>query len=254
MSIGKAILPAAVGGLIVAGIFYAAEADIRGLPDLHGDNPKDAQGAFEPKFFAAVYMRFGEGTDGYQFTARHAYFASSGDSTKDDVVCAMDYLKNSGGPTTPAPACQPLGKIRTDFDEFDFGQPMRIYAYVDNGNVAFNSKTPLSITPFGAFDEVKKGHATKEKNKSFYNAQLMSLPNPNNVQGKSYTGLSFENHLKDGNGTAPKPGKRAAHSINFNLLACKGAVATCDFNNEKAVIPLVIDPDGGNMGGGSPPP
>lgn len=222
-----------------------------GVPDLHGDDPTAPNNSsdFKPDYFAVLYMKFGEQP---HLTARHAYFkaAAPKDASKDDVGCAINLLKRFTGNPVSGQNCGIQGNVRVDFVGFDFGKKMRIYAFVDNSNIAFNAITPISFTPFGAFDKPGKiGKATKTKNKSFYNARVITFPNAG-----SQMGLRVDNHLKDGNGDDPKPSDKVYHSINFNLLACKGMVASCDFDDSKRVIPIVVDPDGGNMGGGSPPP
>lgn len=243
-----------IGGAIGAGIVYLSTDPSnggRGIPVLWGDDPTSQVANFKATHFAALYMKFGDGSGSPLMTARHAYFkVSDATGASDKVGCAIDYLKNYPA-HPPTGDCGIVGKVREDFNGFDFGQKMRFYAFVDNTNVKINPTTPLSFTPFGPFDKPTNSErdATRAKNKSFYDAKVIQLPNSG---GK--LGLSVNNHRKNGSGGNLGQAETAVHSINFNLLVCKQSTAACDFTDAKAVIPLIIDPDGGNMGGGSPPP
>ncbi len=253
-NLGKIAAALLLGAVVGAGLYAAtlSEKDVRGLPALWGDDPKMAGNAstFKPTHFAVLYMQFQRDASKPLFKARHAYFTIDSNGS-DKVGCAIDLLKAYNGTLPPGNPCGlASNRIREDFDEFNFGKQMRVYAFVDNTNIAFNENTPISFTPFGAFDTPASGpNGTKKKNKSFYDARTGLLP-----EAGTRKGLMFNNFLKNGSGGNLNAGDRVFHSINFNLLLCKGAGATCDFSNINAVIPTVIDPDGGNMGGGSPPP
>jgi hypothetical protein len=142
------------------------------------------------------------------------------------------------------------GPIVRNFERFGFGGQQRLYVFVDNPNVQFNETMPVSFTPFGAFDvPSKKGSETRHKNWSFYNAKVGSL-------GASGRGLIMHNYYRGKDGgliskTDPDANS-ASYSINFNLLVCRDGRTTCDFSDEKQVIPIAIDPDTGNGWGSKP--
>lgn len=238
-----------VGGLIAGGIVYLAVQGSKGLPARYGDIPGNDNpangGVFNPQHYAVVYMKFGSKKDDPELptlTARHAYF--SGDGSKALVDCAITVLRD---PTaTPPPNCQPVGQIREGLQSVEFGKPLRIFAFVDNTNVQFNERNPVSFAPFGAFEtpDDNPSSYTRQPNESFYNADVTLI-------GTTAKGLYIENHFQ-GSGHSPIGNTPLKYAMNFNLLFC-ASIASCDFDDKSQVIPIAIDPDTGN-GLGYPPP
>lgn len=231
-----------------------------GHPRPYGDSP-ELEMEFKPAFYAVIYLKF-EPNGG--LTAKHAYFPISG--TPDNVDCAIAFLvsEDPRDHANCAPYAKPegylgeprvpptnTGPIVKNLDVLAFGSQQRIYVFVDNTNVQFNEKTPVSFTPYGAFDDVSSMTVeTMDPNLSFYDAKIGNI-----AGGKR--GLMMNNYYNGANGEditdeAHPYINSARYSINFNLLMCRGVVNKCDFANPKAVIPIVIDPDTGNGWGSKP--
>jgi hypothetical protein len=247
--IGNFIKPALggfiVGSLIAGGIVYLAVESSRGLPPRYGDIPGNGNpannGIYNPKHYAVVYMQFGTKPGDPALTARHAYFKGNG--SKSEVDCAISVLRNSAA---PQPAnCQTIGEIRQGLQSVEFGKPLRIFAFVDNSNIQFNKRTPVSFAPFGAFETPDDDPTsyTRQPNESFYNADVTLI-------GTATKGLYIENHFQ-GTNHGPVGNSPLKYAINFNLLICANAIS-CDFDDKSQVIPMAIDPDTGN-GLGYPP-
>ena len=217
----------------------------------YGDNPASAgpEKTFAPNFFTVIYTKFGDG--GSPLTARQAYFNVS--DGQDDVQCAIEYLRSDGraekdcGLFTPTPESG-LPAIRRDFDDFLFGSRQRVYVFVDNENIAFNAKNPLTFQPFGAFDNPFDAKSpTRDANRTFYSAAVGPLGNSKSE------GLYLENFFRNADGEPFKDGDKATnYYLTFNLLFCRGGKPSCDFTDPKQVIPVLIDPDTGNGQGQEP--
>ncbi len=231
---------------------------------------------FNPKFFAVIYLKFKKSSKG-EFIARHAYFHinsniktdKAGDNTKgksppvalDNLKCAVKFLKKNKpdremcGVFTPKKGSK-YKSIRYGFEGLKFGSKQKIYIVIDNANIKFNDDTPLSFTPFGAFDDPYNLHpcipnnscdvnsGVKAPNLSFFNAR------PSNIDG--IQGLYVENYFYNWDGKPmTENDKDVDYSINFNLFICKDKVINCTFQRDE-VIPIIIDPDTGNGWGNNP--
>jgi hypothetical protein len=272
---------AMTGALMVSGLFGCTEpavedgdiaepgaemAAIPGVPDLYGDSP-DMKGAdverargmkFEPEYYAVAYLQFQQNGG---LIAKHAYFPGVGTTAK--VECAIEFLISEPKEGDWDPLCRPYlnpegridskppkptaGPIVKNFQGFGFGSQQTLYVFVDNPNVQFNELTPVSFTPYGAFDAPgKAGSIRRHKNYSFYDARVDLL-------GSGRRGLIMNNYNRgpDG-GDITSDANSATYSINFNLLVCRDRRATCTFTDPEQVIPLAIDPDTGNGWGSKP--
>ncbi len=250
----KALPAVLLGGAAGALLVYFTSDNDRGLSGPWGDHPSKTMAlpADFAKHYAVVYLKFQQTASGLpELVVKHAYFNKiSGQA--DDIDCAIKLL---AGETSPG-NCKADGNIRENFEGFNFGKRMHIYAHIANSNVQFNHKTPMLLTPYGSHDPIPHTGLSgreKDKNKSFYNARLENISQ--NDQRKI---LKVDNFLRDKNGqdinNPTNNNKLADYSINFNIVMCKKGTASCNLEDPKAVIPMVIDPDGGNMGGGNPPP
>jgi hypothetical protein len=229
---------------------------------------------FKSDYYAVAYMKFEtvQNTPPNQnappkLTVQHAYFQTNpltGAAPEADALeCAVDILKMHGKPApNPAPTppswantCKIVtpkpppdrpwecdqGQVYKNFNCFYFGKPIRIFVIVDNDNINFNTKVPVSITPFASDADLgeKQNTSTKkplDQNFSFYNAHVLD----SQTAGRNV--LYIENHYTDEEGNPIADNSWREYSINFNLEMCDGGVC----------IPLVIDPGTGN-GLGYPP-
>lgn len=242
---GAALLGAAIltGGMVL----YSNIFEAKGIPAEWGKDPKLSKSGFTPKFYVVVYLKFdGAGI----LNVRHAYFPVDTSNALDDVQCAVEYLRSNGSNPNE---CRVYSddqnpKIRYHFDKMEFGSQQRMYVFVDNNTISFNKNTPVSFTPYGAFDSpFDGGPTTRDKNATFFNAEVKKLGN------STLSGLYVENHFKDYKGNSMSSSSRKTrYSININLLACRPNIAKCDFDKPGDVIPLVIDPDTGNGWGSKP--
>lgn len=135
-------------------------------------------------------------------------------------------------------------KVYAGLKGLAFGRAHHVVFYVKNSNAVFDPEYPIWFgkklrNPFN-------GSKKADHNESFFNSKPQSL---SNIVGGSQSVAYVENHFKAGNGNAHKPipnSKDLMYSLNLNIV-----VPTAE--DSAYTIPLVIDPDTGNMGGGGPP-
>lgn len=260
---------------------------VYGLPPIEGQDPVDPiRGKFDPKEFNVVLLEFGGPKSNAPLTVKHAFFEVPQGQNRyegikkngvDDVECAIALLKGpkesydeqlegtpDGGDCKiikreykkPKDPKRPNGEkiscefsISKDFDCLDYFSQTRIYVHIVNEDVSFNELTPVSFTAYGAFDKPGRWpwQRTKDKNRSFGSAK--GIPYGQKKQKILYLENHYRNSwgskIPDGHG---KPDK-AEHSINFNLIACRGdgeEEKPCVFGNPDDVFPIIVDPDTGN--------
>lgn len=258
---GTAAVALAAGGLVGCEQSAPPKLKMTGVPGLHGDHPglgapplpDGSEVEFTPEYYAVVYLQFDNGA---RLTARHAYFPVTEGAADKVVTCALGYLRSFDTSPASKPDCEPFtdpkrpNPVSENFDDFAFGSQQRLYVFVDNTNVQFNRTTPVSFTPFGAFDDPGAlGAKTRDLNYSFYNAKFGDF-------GQYKQVMIIDNYYR---GVDGKPisdidpyANSASYSISFNLVTCRNAALQCDPAEPKQVIPIVIDPDTANGKGNKP--
>lgn len=215
--------------------------------DPHDCNPLGD--AFKPDYVCFIYFKF---DDMKKTMIRQGYFATSeipaGKSEKEYVEFMLkeaekaktskDWLKNPNGDP----------RKEFNFNGFTFGHTARIYMLVDNDNVRFDDRKVDPGTPAEKFANlvrfteyrVDKDAADfrlipANENYAFFAAHLTDL------SGRK--GLVMDNIYKTEDGRAPSKDDPRIYSMNFHLLW-----DALDKEGNLTTVPIVIDPDGGNVG------
>lgn len=262
------------GLLSLVGLFTGV---VFGLPPIDGHDPSQPIGGeFTPTEYLVVYLKFRDSDASHRLTVRHAFFEVSTqqndadtltlrdsnraksssdeiDNAKDNIDCALNYLASDGGQLGQCRVIEKEGHepIGYDFKKIAFDGQSRIYVYIENEDIGFNEVTPISFTPYGAFDKPGRWPWNRKTNVnwSFGGADFVKR-----TEADEKKILVFENHYKKLFGRRiNKENDRLNYSINFNLRMCTVAShsnGSCDFNNKDEVIPIVVDPDTSNGRGG----
>lgn len=222
--------------------------------DPHAAGPKmPPPGGFDPKYLCIVYVKF----TGSNMVVRHGYIASSPKSDAE-TLAQSEARQMADAETLLSVAAQEgwaasrVGHPRKEvnFERFDFGQQMRLFFYIDNDGIAFDGRKKdgayANLLRFVKYNKSNEMDAYKPKavdpNHAFFGATLVPLK----VNGKERQALRLDNWYCGPNGKPVDPRDPSTHqffAMDLNLL-WTGAVAG---TNRKS-IPIIIDPDGGNMG------
>lgn len=215
--------------------------------DPHGPNPLGA--SFEPEYVCIIYFKF---DDPKKTMIRQGYFATSSiPAGMTEKTFAEKMLKEaSKAKTSKDWLDNPTGDKRKEFNfnGFTFGHAARIYMLVDNDNVRFDDRKTEVGTPeeryanlvrFTEF-RVDKDAADfrlipADQNYSFYGATLTDL------SGRK--GLMMDNIYRTEDGGTPSKDNPRIYSMNFHLFW-----DAVDKEGKLTSVPIVIDPDGGNVG------
>lgn len=215
--------------------------------DPHGPNPLGA--SFEPEYVCIIYFKF---DDPKKTMIRQGYFATSSiPAGMTEKTFAEKMLKEaSKAKTSKDWLDNPTGDKRKEFNfnGFTFGHAARIYMLVDNDNVRFDDRKTEVGTPeeryanlvrFTEF-RVDKDAADfrlipADQNYSFYGATLTDL------SGRK--GLMMDNIYRTEDGGTPSKDNPRIYSMNFHLFW-----DAVDKEGKLTSVPVVIDPDGGNVG------
>jgi hypothetical protein len=216
----------------------------------HGDKPWDVHpahtsAAFNPSHTAILHMELTSAG----LKAQRVHFPSvSGvndwSANKAKVVSYINFLNGSG----PSPGV--LGKDYNVFPglkKFAFDRPHHFVIYVKNPGVDYLADRPVWFGKKLIRDVF--GVKVASKNESFFGAIRDAGPilggSPNLVYLKNYY------HVGNGNGQNHRRinGERLAYALKINVL-----MASPDDNDPTYKVPLIIDPDTGNMGEGQPVP
>jgi hypothetical protein len=181
---------------------------------------------FKAEYFCLVYIKFSDG----KIDVRHAYFYPT-INVKDQFVLV------SSGESWARPFG---GNEYTNFDNFNFGSPQTIYMYIDNDTVEFDPENLIQMTFFGPRKDKPGNPKIKDVNNAFLNPEIDIVT----WQGKKL--LKIENWFYGKNGRKidkTKKNEWEYFSMNIHIL-----MKTASGGGAYGDIPLVIDPDGGNMG------
>lgn len=130
--------------------------------------------------------------------------------------------------------------------DFAFDRPHHLVIYVKNEGTDYDKDRPIW---FGRELNAKVMHIDRaSKNESFFGAVRdsdagITNGSPNLVYVQNYY------HVGDGNGHNHRPivNEEIAYALKINALVPS-------IGDASLMVPLIIDPDTGNMGGGHPPP
>ena len=233
----------------------------KGINDNWGEDPhKDAPdvkpaGGFKPIFACVAYIRFdskgsaiirhgyietgglrsGESED--QFALREAKLVEEMLAT---AATAVDWKASRAG----------YPRKEVNFEGFDFGQQMRVFVAIDNDGIKFDDRKTkgryanlVRFTKYQTRPELPDFEPRlTNPNHGFFGATLVDL----NVNGTVRQALRLDNWYVGPNAQEIKAGDPKTHqsfAMDFHLLW-----QASDTGGKIKAIPIVIDPDGGNVG------
>jgi hypothetical protein len=236
--------------------------DERGINEQWGEDPhKPAPdvpppGGFKPAYICAIYIRFDEGN---KAVIRHGYYETGpmkdGEDAKafdaNQIKAAEEMLADAASAEDWKASRIGYPRKEVNFEGFDFGQQMRLFAVVDNDSVKFDDRMTdgkyANLVRFTKYQTTEDMANFKPKltnpNHAFFGATLIDL----NVGNKKRKALQLDNWYAGPKGQAIKKDDPKTHQY-FALDLHVLWEATQPGTKIKA-IPIVIDPDGGNMGG-----
>jgi hypothetical protein len=179
-------------------------------------------GDFEPQYLCLAWVSFASAG----IAARHAYFPMPSDL---EAFAAAEFsAMSSTGQWASAPIRQDV-----NFVNFTFGSQQLVVFHFDPAGIPtrFDPANPIQFAPFGADGQAKA------RNNSFLNPGIRSWA------GKEM--LVLENWYVDEDGRPILPPLELYYTMNVHLLT---PCLLTGANGESRELPLVLDPDTGNMG------
>jgi hypothetical protein len=234
----------------------------------HPNSKIDRQ--FDPKYIMLLYMDWEDshGTikDVLRVRAIKLQFRSTGwgnpanntwENNQQQIAYWINYL-NAGNIPPPLPDQMYVGHGLKDFN---FNQPHHVVIYIQNTDVRYNPRYPVW------FSDVLVNSATNppegaEKNYSFFAAQVKTPVDASNkpaiVGGYSTRVIYMKNFFRRRSWFGyPEITKPKSYSLKINALGrvtdLSGNLVDTSGQPWANILPFIIDPDTGNMGGGDPP-
>lgn len=222
--------------------------------DPHAAAPKTPPpGGFDPKYLCIVYVKF----TGSNMIVRHGYIASPSKSA-GETPAENEARHRADAEAMLNEAAKEDWKVsrlghprkEVNFERFDFGQQMRLFFFIDNDGIAFDGRKKdgkyANLLRFVKHNTTSNMDAYKPRpvdpNHAFFGATLVPLA----ANGKERQALRLDNWYCGPKGKPVDPRDPSTHqffAMDLNLLWA-GAEAGTD----RKSIPIIIDPDGGNMG------
>lgn len=221
----------------------------------HGDDPWDAHPGnykFNPDRVGIIHLKL---LDGFRIEATRFHYMIedvAGGWNKNNEDIAVEVINWLNGPRRAEdrpvdPIC-----IKGGLRQLVFGHPHHVVVYVQNKNVEYPSRpiwfgNSLQGTVKDGNGEYQTGKA--RENHSFFRTEVRT---PTGITGDVSTKIIyFQNHfhkhgLLTGHDPIPK-GEFRVYSMKISLLSQVIGDDEGEYNS-----PIIIDPDTGNMGGGSP--
>lgn len=209
-------------------------------------NPK-VNAQFDPGFLCVVYLRF---EANQLLTTRYGYVEETGllDPAKVEATAmwALAALRADDASRFHQQT------IYYDLEFISLGQQLILILFVDNNpdQVKFEHINGLDyVVRFSELSAVQPDHPTHpiQMNNAFFNLMTFAVTG---LTGKEACRIDYWDTNADGEVSDPAPGqtdKYRRYSMNIHL---RMAIATSTLEPSGRWIPLVIDPDTGNMGGG----
>lgn len=206
-------------------------------PRLQGAKPPPPSDvAFKPKFFAILYVGFN--ANGLE--VRHAHFSNPIDgSAVQPYAESLLAMPLQDWPTQDDALYKgyKIWRANENFQNWFFQEQQPLFALFDGPGVTIDPEILMLCTPIGS-----KGNG-KDPNHAFFNAEIITgtgaLKNKEILRVENYFSKKEASgkYRKIGTNLQQKDDK-AYYSVNFHLLM------------GSADIPIIVDPDTGNMGGG----
>lgn len=200
--------------------------------------------SFRPQHICAVYVRFEpNGT----LTVKQAHVAiSTPQPTDADIVRAAEPLLNAM--SKAGYDGNGAKKFKENFEDFGFASQHAVVIYLDNNDdtVRFSSKDSdvIRFAPISGNDpktRIRPNHA-------FFNRRAVSIAPGGGTFGKRAYLVDFWNTDENGNGITGvienDPATHYIYAMNIHL-----EMATSKRTAKLNWVPIIVDPDTGNMGG-----
>jgi len=215
----------------------------------HGDhNPKSGHPGtlpFDPPFAALLHLNLNRD---FELEAKRVHFAVKNrgvdnNTFEDNQNRFEQWIRYFNGATPQKPFGYWTYEAGDEaLDGFVFGSPHHLLIYIRNTNVAYDEEWPIW---FGKSLVGKIcGKKPAEKNHSFFDVSIKSL----DVPWGSTIGIYVRNYwvVKNNNNTYRplRTDEVIPYALNINAFA--------RVQGSSRVIPIMIDPDTGNMGDGVP--
>ncbi|MEA3011411.1 MAG: hypothetical protein QOJ91_3103 [Sphingomonadales bacterium] len=196
---------------------------------------------FDPQYVCAVYIRY---EDNCRPNIRHAYKALTGDKTDEAIRSTAEYiLKALRDDKIPAD----IRDVRRNFNHFSMNSQQAVVLFIDNDPalIRFNKDMDMeNVVRFTAFGGTPP-YGNRKPNYAFYNLQQIWM-----TKGlfASNTAIRMDFWNTDETGALLKIGKDDpqdkwyVYSMNIHLVQAPYEP------DEVSVIPIILDPDTGNMG------
>ncbi len=211
------------------------------------DSDPETQGNvknFRPKHICAVYIRFEpNGT----LTVKQAYVAAPNPQpTNADIVAVAEPLLKAMSKASYAGGGAQA--FKENFEDFSFASQQVVVIYLDNKDdaVRFSSKDSdiIRFVPISGTDprtRIRPNHA-------FFNRRAVSIAPGGGTFGKRAYLIDFWNTDENGNAITGvnerDPSTYYVYAMNIHL-----EMATSKRTAQLNWVPIIVDPDTGNMGG-----
>ncbi|MGL5837086.1 MAG: hypothetical protein ACRCY3_01140 [Sphingorhabdus sp.] len=232
-----------------------------GINDQWGEDPHKSgpdvkpEGGFSPGYVCAIYVKFDANG---QVMIRHGYIETgmkrgeeSDEAFDARQIAAAEEMLTAAATDKDWKASR-VGDPRKEvnFEGFNFGRQMRLFAVVDNDSVKFDDRqidgryaNLVRFTKYQtAHDMGRFAPKLTNPNHAFFGATLVDLRVADNARkalrlDNWYIGPKAAEIKKD------DPKTYQLFAMDFLLLW-----QTADVAEKVRSIPIIIDPDGGNMG------
>lgn len=213
-----------------------------------------AQGvSFDPKYVCVVYLKM---ESNGEFTVRHGYEPYPGDPIAERKL--VENMLKSAATGAWAHTSAELNKRREhNFDNFSQNSQQRVWFFVDNkpAEMAFEDRNGkdyvIRFAPMSGVDPENKLPANANRkhypNNAFFNINIIDNLQIKGLQGKKLISLDCWNTNIDGEIVRDvKPENLSTHYLYAINVHLKLAMSKKLGPNQW--LPMIVDPDGGNMG------
>lgn len=213
----------------------------------HGDRPWDPHPgnptSFNPTHSAVLHLEFTSAG----LKAQRIHFASTAGTNdwsgnKSKVISFINFLNNPGQ-SSPG-----LHHVFPGLKNFAFDRPHHFIVYVKNPGVDYIPGRPVWFGKKLIRDVF--GVKVASKNESFFGAMRDDGP----ITGGSTNLVYMKNYYHVGNGSGNGQGHRSIRRNERLAYALKINALMPSVEDPTYKVPLIIDPDTGNMGEGQPVP
>jgi len=218
-----------------------------GYPVYPMKEPLPKRTNFNPAFLCVVYMKF---ETNHVLTARYGYLAAAGlgdeATVKNTAVWALEALSQNNASIFHE------GRIYRDLEFISVGQQLVMVLFLDNDPTFIKFEDSKDLDYVVRFSKLSGSLPANpspsiEKNNAFFN--LMKFP-VTGLVGKEACRLDYWDTDANGDLSDPTPSQTAKHRRYSMNIHFRMAIATLTLQPSGRWIPLVLDPDTGNMGGG----